>query len=126
MLVLSDADTVMVGKAFDRAWDNFLKKGLLTPHNLHDARNRLAERILRSVLAGERDEWRLARDAVAHLQELGHSPAVPSAQRPVARPRFRQRRTGARRRAARPDGQTARSAAHFAAEDSATTAASIG
>ena len=129
MLVLSDVETVAVGKAFDRAWDSFLKKGLLTPHNLHDARARLAERILRSVLAGERDEWRLARDAVADVQAQvqaqvqgclpGVTPPVPQ---PPARPRFRKRPNRARRDAAPTGLQIACAAAHFAGEAAARPA----
>src|SRR5262245_1701567 len=116
MLVLSDVETAVVGRAFDRAWDGFLKKHLLTPHNLHDARTRLAELSLRSVLQGECDEWRLARDAVVHVQQhlknQGCLPAVTSlaSQQPSGRSRFRKRLAGARRASVPTDGQIARAA----------------
>jgi hypothetical protein len=90
MLVLSDDETVVVGRAFDRAWEGFLKKGLLTPHNFHESRSRLADRILRSAGRGERDAWRLAREALIHVQdvyaqEVGRALMVPT--RPHARRR---------------------------------------
>jgi len=70
MLALSDGELCAVGKAFDRAWDNFLRTGALTPKNLWDSRAILAARILRSAYYGERDEWRLARDAVSYLSQV--------------------------------------------------------
>jgi hypothetical protein len=92
MLVLSDDEIVAVGRAFDRAWDSFLKKGLLTPYNLHQSRSRLAERILRSAFYGERDEWRLARDAVAYVQEVGPAVRLPQGETKGGRRRARKRR----------------------------------
>jgi hypothetical protein len=83
MLALSDAELVLIGKAFDRAWDNYLRAGLVTPENLADSRRLLAARILRCHRYGERDEWRLARDAVGYVRQLGRfgrsSIAVPVA-----------------------------------------------
>jgi hypothetical protein len=70
MLVLSDDELAFVGRAFDRAWDNHLKAGLLTPQNLLDSRRLLAARVLRAAYYGERDEWRLARDAAAYLRQV--------------------------------------------------------
>ena len=70
MFALSDAEVALVGKAFDRAWDGFLRTGALTPENLWASRNALAARILRAVYYGERDEWRLARDAVSYLRQV--------------------------------------------------------
>jgi hypothetical protein len=70
MLALSDVELCAVGKAFDRAWDNFLRTGALTPKNLWDSRTILAARILRCAYYGERDEWRLARDAVSYLSQV--------------------------------------------------------
>jgi len=81
MFALSDAELCAIGKAFDRAWDKFLRTGALTPKNFSDSRTILAARILRAAYYGERDEWRLARDAVAHLMQIvdapGRSPAQP-------------------------------------------------
>jgi hypothetical protein len=71
MLALSDVELVLIGKAFDRAWDNYLRAGLVTPENLLDSRRLLAARILRCHRYGERDAWRLARDAVGYVRELG-------------------------------------------------------
>ena len=70
MLVLTDVELARLGRAFDRAWDNYLRAGLLTPENLMDSRHLLAARILRSHRYGERDEWRLARDALGYVREL--------------------------------------------------------
>ena len=78
MLALSDVDLHAVGKAFDRAWDQYLKTGLLTRHNLMHSRQELARRILRAAHFGERDHWRLARDAVDYmLQIMGPPSAAP-------------------------------------------------
>jgi hypothetical protein len=70
MLVLSDAALAVVGKAFDRAWDSFLRTRGLTPKNFSESRNVLAARILRSAYYGEPDEWRLARDALSYLLQV--------------------------------------------------------
>jgi hypothetical protein len=70
MLALSDVELALIGKAFDRAWDRYLRAGLLTPHNLTESRHLLAARILRCHRYGERDEWRLARDAVTYIRQL--------------------------------------------------------
>ena len=87
MFALSDAEVAIVGKAFDRAWDGFLRTGALTPENLWDSRNLLAARILRAVYYGERDEWRLARDAVSYLRQvIGSMPGRPSQQGFAQRP----------------------------------------
>jgi hypothetical protein len=90
MFALSDAEVATVGKAFDRAWDSFLRTGALTPQNLWDSRNVLAARILRAVYYGERDEWRLARDAVSYLRQVTTATA-PDRPRHRARDQRRQR-----------------------------------
>jgi hypothetical protein len=85
MLALSDVELALIGKAFDRAWDSYLRAGLLTPHNLMESRHLLAARILRCHSYGERDEWRLARDAVSYVRELKRQNApmiaVPAAKK---------------------------------------------
>jgi hypothetical protein len=63
-MVFEDKDLNTLGKAFDRAWDLFLRKGLLTPQNLQESRQFIAKRILERARAGDRDEWKLARDAL--------------------------------------------------------------
>src|SRR3954451_25363785 len=91
MLALSDVELALIGKAFDRAWDSYLRAGLLTPHNLMEARHLLAARILRCHSYGERDEWRLARDGVSYVRELKRQNApmiaVPAGTRPAAKKR---------------------------------------
>src|SRR5262249_26799478 len=81
MFALSDVELCAIGKAFDRAWDKFLRTGALTPKNFSDSRTILAARLLRAAYSGERDEWRLARDAVAYLMQItdapGRSPGQP-------------------------------------------------
>ena len=47
--------------------DRYLRTGLVTRHNFSESRDLLAGRILRAAYYGERDEWRLARDAVDYL-----------------------------------------------------------
>jgi len=105
MLALSDVDLQTVGKAFDYAWDRYLRTGLLTRHNLTESRHILACRILRAARFGERDPWRLARDAVDYLlQVMGPRPTIPRAVRPAARrpPRHRVRRVEPVRAVAEP------------------------
>ena len=91
MLALSDVDLQTVGKAFDYAWDRYLRTGLLTRHNLTESRHILACRILRAARFGERDPWRLARDAVDYLLQVmgrpqaGRQPVRQSATRPARR-----------------------------------------
>lgn len=70
MLVLTDDELAFLGRAFERAWDGHLRAGLLTPQNMLESRRLLAVRILRSAYYGERDEWRLARDAVCYLRQV--------------------------------------------------------
>jgi hypothetical protein len=77
MLVLSDEDLQIVGHAFDRAWDKFLRAGFLTPQNLLDARYLIAHRILRCASYGNRDVHLLARDAVRYFQEVRPLPSQP-------------------------------------------------
>src|SRR5215813_14373373 len=78
MFALSDVELCAIGKAFDRAWDKFLRTGALTPKNFSDSRTILAARILRAAYYGERDEWRLARDAVAYLMQITDAPGRTS------------------------------------------------
>jgi len=70
---VTDAELGIVGNAFERAWDNCLKAGLVTRQNLLEMRELVAARILRCAYYGERDEWRLARDALVYIHELGAS-----------------------------------------------------
>ena len=81
MLELNDRDLALLGKAFDRAWDSYLRSGLLTRENLTDSRKLLAARILRCHRFGERDEWRLARDAVSYVRQLGRFGTSPMRRR---------------------------------------------
>ena len=54
MLTLSDAELQTIGHAFDKAWDTFLKTGLLTRHNLGESQQMLATRILRATRRNNR------------------------------------------------------------------------
>jgi hypothetical protein len=69
-MVLEDEDLHRLGNAFDRAWDRFLRTGMLSAANLQPSQEILARRILDHARAGERDEWRLARDAFMHLWQV--------------------------------------------------------
>src|SRR3954469_21886488 len=105
MLALSDVELALIGKAFDRAWDSYLRAGLLTPHNLMESRHLLAARILRCHSYGERDEWRLARDAVSYVRELKRQ-NEPLIVLPVgARPAPRRRGKPVRKQPMRPPAQ---------------------
>jgi hypothetical protein len=55
--------------AFDKAWDAFLKRGELTPQNLHTSRERLALLILQEVKQGELNSHALARSAIGKLRQ---------------------------------------------------------
>jgi hypothetical protein len=70
MCAFIDIEVQLLGKAFDRAWDRYLSTELLTPQNLSQSRHEMARRILRAASFGERDEWRLAKDAVHYLLEI--------------------------------------------------------
>jgi hypothetical protein len=65
-----DDDLAKLGRAFDRAWDRFLRMGMLSPANLSRSQESLAKSILQKANLGERDEWRLAREAVAQLAQV--------------------------------------------------------
>jgi hypothetical protein len=69
-MVFEDDDLSTIGQAFDRAWDLFLRRGLLTPHNLDDSRHFIAKQILEKARAGDRDEWKLARNALARWSDV--------------------------------------------------------
>ena len=79
-MLFEEDDLRRLGQAFDRAWDRFLRTGMLTAANLHLSKEILARRILDAARIGERDEWRLARDAFLHLwqaqfRDLSPAPA---------------------------------------------------
>src|SRR3954468_15421643 len=69
-MVFEDNDLSTMGRAFDRAWDLFLRRGLLTVHNLDVSRQFIAKQILEKARAGDRDEWKLARNALAHWSDF--------------------------------------------------------
>jgi hypothetical protein len=75
-MVFEDDDLSTIGQAFDRAWDLFLRRGLLTPHNLDDSRHFIAKQILEKARAGDRDEWKLARNALARWSDVVQNPAA--------------------------------------------------
>jgi hypothetical protein len=73
-----DDELSKLGAAYDRAWDRFLRTGMLTPNNLNGSREILARRIVQCAAAGERDEWRLARAALFGLwqSQFAGTPAL--------------------------------------------------
>jgi hypothetical protein len=60
----------ILSEAFDKAWDSFLRRGELTPRNLHTSRSRLAQLILDEVRKGDLDSHVLARSAIDKLRLL--------------------------------------------------------
>ena len=66
-MVVEDQELQRLGKAFDRAWDWFLRTGMLTPENMTEARTILARRIFMLAWLGETDEWHIARGALFQL-----------------------------------------------------------
>jgi hypothetical protein len=90
MFAFDDAELVTLGKAFDRAWDRFLRTGMLSPFNLIESQEILASRILHSARLGERDEWRLAREALFYLWQT----IYPGAAVPIAPQRAHKKRKG--------------------------------
>jgi hypothetical protein len=89
MCAFSDAELQTISKAFQRAWDRYLRTGFLTPQNLGESRELLAGRILRAAHYGEQDEWRLARDAVEYLCDIKHRGKTPPKLSPRRRNRVR-------------------------------------
>ena len=95
-MLFEEDDLRRLGKAFDRAWDRFLRTGMLNAANLQVSKEILARRILDAARVGEHDEWRLARDAFLYLwqvqfPELASTPIFATARAPS---RFRRRKTG--------------------------------
>jgi hypothetical protein len=65
-----DPDTLRVlSEAFDKAWDAFLRRGQLTPANLHTSRKRLAQLIFQEVKHAELNSHILARSAIDKLRQ---------------------------------------------------------
>ena len=81
-MLFEEDDLRRLGKAFDRAWDRFLRTGMLNAANLQLSKEILARRILDAARVGEHDEWRLAREAGVHpdLRDSARSLALPPAQ----------------------------------------------
>jgi hypothetical protein len=94
-MLFEEDDLRRLGKAFDRAWDRFLRTGMLNAANLQLSKEILARRILDAARVGEHDEWRLARDAFLYLwqvqfPELASTPIFATARAPS---RSRRRKT---------------------------------
>jgi hypothetical protein len=79
MRAYDDQDILRLGNAFDRAWDQFLRTGMLTGENMSDVRHELAKRIFISFDLGEYDIWRLARDALFNVWNLRFGGTPPTA-----------------------------------------------
>ncbi len=69
-MIFDDDDLKKIGNAFDRAWDRFLRMGMLNPKNFQRSQDTLARSILMHACNGEHDEWRIARHAFLHLSRL--------------------------------------------------------
>jgi hypothetical protein len=77
MIVLEETQLARLGSAFDRAWDQFLMTGMVTPENLAETRGLLAKRIILAAQHGEDDEWRLARQALFRLWAEKYGGVLP-------------------------------------------------
>jgi hypothetical protein len=66
----SDQDIKLLDQGFQLAWERFLKTGMMNAQNMCDAQRIIAQRIIASGGSGERDPWRLARDALFHLWDV--------------------------------------------------------
>jgi hypothetical protein len=77
MMVLEETQLARLGSAFDRAWDRFLMTGMVTPENLAETRELLAQRIILAAQHGEADEWRLARQALFRLWVEKYGEVLP-------------------------------------------------
>ena len=95
-MYFEDSELAKLGVAYDRAWDRFLRTGMLTPDNLSDTRDLLAKRIVQCAATGERDEWRLARDALFGLwqSQFAGTPPLPVVSRERRRNVRARERTG--------------------------------
>jgi hypothetical protein len=94
-MVLEDQDLQVLARAYDRAWDRFLRAGLLTPENLSQSRELLAKGILDAARGGVRDEWRMARNALDMLLRSDFAAQTrTAARRPPARRPTRRLRHG--------------------------------
>ena len=67
---LSDEEIKLLEQALQLAWDRFLKTVRMDQHNMLEAQQILAQRIMCSAAHGQRDPWRLARDALFHLWDV--------------------------------------------------------
>ena len=69
-MFFSDYDLAKMCRAFDLAWDRFLRMRMLNPRNLHRSQETLAKSILEKAKSGECDEWRLARESFSQLVQV--------------------------------------------------------
>jgi hypothetical protein len=60
---LSDEQVEVLDRALEIAWHRFLQSNM-DQHNLAEAQQILAQRIIDSTAEGERDAWKLAREAL--------------------------------------------------------------
>jgi hypothetical protein len=66
---LSDEHVEVLDRALEIAWHRFSQSDM-DQHNLAEAQQILAQRIIDSTAEGERDPWKLAREALFHLWEV--------------------------------------------------------
>jgi len=71
--VFWNADVEILDQALKLAWDRFFRTGMMNEHNMAEAQQIIAQRIIDLAAAGERDPWRLARGALFQLWEAKFS-----------------------------------------------------
>jgi hypothetical protein len=67
---LSDEQVEVLDRALKIAWHRFLQSDMMDQHNLAETQQILAQRIIDSTAEGERNPWKLAREALFHLWEV--------------------------------------------------------
>jgi hypothetical protein len=77
-----DHELVKLGRAFDRAWDRFLRMRMLNAANLSRSQETLAKSILEKANLGVHDEWRLARESFVQLSQAERQFSSRGALRP--------------------------------------------
>ena len=71
-IAFDESDIIILDRAVRLAWERFLKTGRMNALKMADAQ-KIAEKVINQAADGERDPWRLSRQAVIHLWELKFS-----------------------------------------------------
>jgi hypothetical protein len=67
---LSHEQVEVLDRALEIAWNRFLQSGMMGQHDVAEAQQILAQRIINSAAEGEWDAWKLAREALFHFCEV--------------------------------------------------------